>query len=165
MFGTLDEQSLAEGPDTVVYSDVSDMELREYKITFLGDHSNNTLPTFTIDSKIRGTSAILYVKGNLVVEANTNFSLSGLLYVVGTLTLKDTAYISGCVVVQNRRVSSSIYDQTSLVDGNFDAATVVYQPEVIEDLRKMMGQYSFYVPPSLKEIQDEKNMNYSDYDS
>ena len=155
VFGLANEAALAADPDTVVYNSVDDLQLRPYKIAFLGDPDVSDLPNFVIDHRITGTNTILYVKGNLTIQANKNFSMSGMLFVVGTLQAYDTSYITGAVIIQNRRSTNpSYYDRTSVVKGETDASFIIYQPQVLEDIRKMMGQYTFYIRPYVFQKED-----------
>ncbi|MCA8958194.1 MAG: hypothetical protein KDC87_19110 [Planctomycetes bacterium] len=90
------------------------------------------LPSITFDaSKSLLGTGVLYVKGNVTLAGGNKSSFSGLLYVDGNLVVRESADLYGAVVC------------TGTVDiaGTGDYAKLHYDDSVLDDLRKVIGQY------------------------
>lgn len=79
---------------------------------------------------LNGT-AILYIDGNVSLIAGNHSSFSGLIYIDGNLTMRQTSDIYGAVVC-NGSVN---------LQGSGDYATISYDDDVLNSLRTHVGQY------------------------
>ena len=88
--------------------------------------------TLAFDSArpLRGTG-VVYVQGNVVVAQGSNSVFNGLLYVEGNLTLREPSVINGTIICTG----------SMAVQGGSDRATVNYDPEILEQLRRDIGNY------------------------
>ena len=140
VFGLDNEEALSVGSDKTLFPDISGatFAIPEYRYTFIGD-PGGSLKNFTFDSgtPLNAKNAVVYIRGNVTLAAGNNSFFSGLLYVVGNLTVRDPCYISGAVIVKGNVT----------VQGSSDAATIIYQKNIISDLQAAMGAYTYYRPP------------------
>lgn len=91
----------------------------------------STVPiTFTSSQPLAGTGVVAIV-GNVTIEAGSYSSFSGLLYVVGNLTMHEPSQIQGAVVVTG---------SVSVV-GSSDFATITYDDTILAHLRQELGTY------------------------
>lgn len=88
--------------------------------------------TFSFDSTrpLSGTG-IVYLRGNVTLLPGSNSAFNGLLYVDGNLTVRAPSEILGAVVVTGNVT----------VQGASDFATIAYDDEILNALRRDIGQY------------------------
>ncbi len=95
---------------------------------------------------LRG-SGVLVVNGSLTLPADSSWN--GIIYVMGNYTQNSPSIVSGAVVVAgaNPPVSTA---WATVGSGTADFADLYYDPTMISQVRKQMGQYRFsrsgYVP-------------------
>lgn len=85
---------------------------------------------FDSSRPLNGTG-ILYVDGNLTIQAGSNSFFTGLVYVTGDLVMSAPSLIHGTVIVTG----------SSVVTGSTDVAEIVYDGSILNDLMVMIGQY------------------------
>lgn len=90
----------------------------------------NTGMTFTASLPLKGTGVVAIV-GNTTINAGSYSAFSGLLYVVGNLTVREPCEIQGAVVVTG----------SVTVQGASDFATLTYDDSILEHLRQQIGTY------------------------
>ena len=91
--------------------------------------------TFNSSRPLRGFG-VVYVRGNCTLNAGNNSMFSGLLYVDGNLTVRAPSEIEGAVIVTGN----------FNLQGSGDYATVRYNDDVLNQLRREIGQYRFLGP-------------------
>jgi hypothetical protein len=84
---------------------------------------------------LRGTG-VLVVNGDLEIQAGSNSYFKGLIYVTGSLKLKAPALVHGTIIVEGSITMS----------GTGDTAEVIYDEEVLQELRLEMGGYRITRP-------------------
>lgn len=90
-----------------------------------------TVPmTFNASRQLSGTGVVAII-GDVTIEAGSYSSFSGLLYVVGNLTMHEPSQIQGAVVVTG----------TVSVIGASDFATIQYDDTILQHLRQELGTY------------------------
>lgn len=87
---------------------------------------------FDVSRPLRGTAVVL-VDGNLTIAPGSASSFHGLLYVNGNLDVAAPADFTGAIVVADGK--------SILVRGIGDWVTIHYDAEVLESLRREIGQY------------------------
>lgn len=100
--------------------------------TVVIEHAN---VTFDSDVPLSGT-ALVYVRGNCTIASGSNSNFGGLLYVEGNLTMRAPSNIEGAVVVTGN----------FSLQGSGDYATIIYDDNVLNQLRQAVGQYRFMGP-------------------
>jgi hypothetical protein len=86
--------------------------------------------TFDAARSLNGT-AIVYIEGNVSMISGNNSSFSGLLYIDGTFTMRETSDIYGALVVTGN----------ATMQGSGDSSSVYYDDDVLAALRTQIGQY------------------------
>jgi hypothetical protein len=86
--------------------------------------------TFNAARSLNGT-AIVFIEGNVSMISGNNSSFSGLLYIDGTFTMRETADIYGAVVVTGN----------TTIQGSGDSSSIYYDDDVLSALRTQIGQY------------------------
>jgi hypothetical protein len=79
------------------------------------------------------TTSIIFCTGNVTIATNSNSFFNGLLYVQGTYTQNAPSAINGCIVGNSNMTFSGVGDYSE----------VNYDPDVLGDLVRRMGQYRF----------------------
>ena len=90
------------------------------------------MPSVQFDASrpLSGT-AIVVVRGNVVVGQGSNSSFSGILYVDGNLTVRQPSELRGSCIVTG----------SCTVQGANDYATLIYDAEVIRSLQANLSRY------------------------
>ncbi len=88
--------------------------------------------TFDSSRPLRGTG-LVYIKGNVSLIAGNNSVFNGVLYVDGQLTVRAPSVIEGAVICTGNFT----------LQGSGDYATIRYNDEVLNALRREIGQYRF----------------------
>ena len=86
--------------------------------------------TFTAARPLKGTGVVAIV-GNTTIGQGSYSAFSGLLYVVGNLTIREPSEIQGAVVVTG----------SVTVEGASDYATITYDDTILAGLRHQLGTY------------------------
>ena len=76
-------------------------------------------------------SAVVYIEGNVLIDFASASNFSGLLYVDGDLSIRSPAEIAGTIVVTGKLD----------VRGAGDFSTVYYDEDVLNAMRREVGQY------------------------
>jgi hypothetical protein len=87
--------------------------------------------TFTADDPLLG-KAIVVVQGDLTIEEGSHSSFVGVLHATGDLTIRGPASLRGTVIAGG---------SVDIAGYHGYAAELVYDPNVIQDLMRMIGQY------------------------
>ncbi|MBI5853101.1 MAG: hypothetical protein HZB39_18985 [Planctomycetes bacterium] len=93
--------------------------------------------TFDSTHPLRG-SAVVYVRGDVTIAAGSASSFSGLLYVAGNLRITAPADVDGSIVVADGHTAELI--------GTGDWVRVAYDSEILDHLRREIGQYRITGP-------------------
>lgn len=101
--------------------------------------------TFDASRPLRGT-AVLYVRGDVTIAAGSASSFSGLLYVAGNLRISAPVDIDGAIVVADGR-SVELF-------GTGDWVRIHYDAEILDHLRREIGQYRVAGPIRALDAQD-----------
>jgi hypothetical protein len=86
--------------------------------------------TFTAENPLQGTGVVV-IMGDVTIEPASYASFSGLLYVDGTLVLREPSELQGAIVVTGGVT----------VQGASDYATVTFDDGIINRLRQVLGTY------------------------
>jgi hypothetical protein len=114
------DQSVSAGTDPVP-SHIDTYTL----VTIEGD------AVFNAKRPLRG-KGILAVKGDLTVEEGSNTFFNGLIYVDGNVTINAPAFLRGSIICTG---------EVLLQGTGIDYVEMEYDPDLVSDLLRMMGQY------------------------
>jgi len=107
---------------------------------------NKSAAVFNNTTPLKG-SGVLVVNGSLTVSGSSNWN--GIIYVLGNYSQSDPAQVSGAVVVAGAIPPSSTAT-ASISSGGTDFTDVYYDPAILSQIRKQLGQYRFsragYIP-------------------
>jgi hypothetical protein len=86
--------------------------------------------TFTTDRPLAGTGIVVVI-GDVVVDPASNSTFSGLLYIQGSLVLREPSELQGAIVVTG----------PVTVQGASDYATITFDDGIVNRLRQTLGTY------------------------
>lgn len=90
---------------------------------------------FTRSRPLKGMG-VLYVHGDLTIEAGSASEFRGLIYVDGNLTLRGPAELRGAVLVT----------RTALIQGSGGPAAIYYDDNILEMVRRLVCTYRAMTP-------------------
>jgi hypothetical protein len=107
---------------------------------------NKGAAVFNDATPLKG-SGVLVVNGNLTVGGHSSWN--GIIYVIGNYSQSDPALVSGAIVVAGA-IPPSSSAVAAISSSGTDFTDVYYDPTMINQIRKQLGQYRFsrsgYVP-------------------
>ena len=89
--------------------------------------------TFDNTTPLNSTAAIVYIDGNVTLLPGNQSVFTGLLYVNGSLTIREPCEIKGTIIVTGNLT----------VQGSSDFADVYFDDDALNDLRLNIGNYRF----------------------
>jgi hypothetical protein len=129
MFAVADGPTLASLADFTI-TDLSQlpMSMSTMAITYIKPPGGTA--TFDQQRPLNG-GGILVVDGNLTIAAGSASTFSGVIYVRGNYFQSSPTAISGQVIVRG----------ASTVESPSDTANIEYNPSIINEIRRQLGQY------------------------
>jgi len=124
----LEELKSAANAIYINESEISTIEPLKFGITYLDGNGTKTF-AFNTARPLRG-SGVLFVHGHLDLQADSNSSFSGLVYVTGNLTITASNQIGGAVVA----------NKVTCQPGN--SAILEYNDSIMKSVRQRLGLYS-----------------------
>jgi hypothetical protein len=90
------------------------------------------VPTMTFNAALplQGT-AVVYVRGDVVIAHNSKSFFTGLLYVNGNLTIREPCELNGTIICTG----------TVVIEGQSDWINMAYDDDALNTLRTAIGQY------------------------